>query len=110
MKRSGWETLNKSSSPRRRESSLFIWLGSRLRGNDKTILVQGTSKIQSSPKCKARKTKFQCRITFRLAGTKIWIFRDAREPDNEKARIAAGFFVAAQAWSMLLHYAVCDDV
>ncbi len=34
-------------------------------------------KIQSSLKCKARKTKFQCRVTFRLAGTKIWIFRGA---------------------------------
>ncbi len=59
-------------------------------------------KIQSSPKCKAREkfrsaaydryvskkffpqrsswdtTKLLCRVTFRLAGTKIWIFRGAQ--------------------------------
>jgi predicted Zn-dependent protease len=34
------ETLNKSSFPRKRESSLLIWLGSRFRGNDKTRLIQ----------------------------------------------------------------------
>lgn len=36
----GWFKLNKPLSPRRRGSSLLNWLGSRLRGNDKTILVQ----------------------------------------------------------------------
>jgi len=34
------ETLNKSSFPRKWESSLLKYLGSRFRGNDKTILVQ----------------------------------------------------------------------
>ncbi len=55
------------------------------------ISYRAPLKIQSSPKCKARKTKFQSRVTFRVAGTKIWIFKGALQFHNTSNQITATF-------------------
>ncbi len=52
------------------EMSLGTSKGSAYFQQSMSLNLRTPLKIQSSPKCKARKTKKQCRVTLRLAGTK----------------------------------------